>query len=218
MADALFSDEDYTGALLRLLPSGRAWPKDVDSVQYAVAAGLAPSLRRLDARAQSLLVDAFPSTTVELLPEWEAALGLPDPCEGQGQGIEQRRTQVVNRLTSAGGQSVAYFLGVIAQLGYVGATIQQYAPFRADRSPADTGLYDQAWAFAWNVNLPDLRVFYFKADISAAGEALIIIANDVATCVLGSLAPAHTTVTYSNDPAAQFDFTNPDNAIYLAAL
>lgn len=218
MADALFTDDAYTAALLSLLPRGRAWPRDADSLQYAVAAGLAPALGRLDARAQSLLVDAFPATTVELLPEWEASLGLPDPCEGADQGIEQRRTQVVSRLTSAGGQSVAYFLAVVEQLGYFGATITQYAPFRAERDAAEGPLYGDAWAFAWLMNLPDLRLFYFKADVSAVGEALSAEANDVATCVLNALAPAHTTVLYGADAAAMLDFSIPDNLVNAVAL
>jgi uncharacterized protein YmfQ (DUF2313 family) len=217
MADALFSEDDYIAAQLALLPRGRVWPKDADSIQHAVAAGLAPSWRALDARAQTLLVDAFPATTLELLPEWEASLGLPDPCEGDGQGLEQRRTQVVSRLTSAGGQSVGYFLGVVAQLGYTGASIRQYAPFRVDRDGADQTLYGEDWAFAWTLNLPDLRVFYFQPDISAAGEALMIVANDVAACVVNALKPAHTTVIYTNDLLG-LDFSDPDNSQYLPAL
>lgn len=217
MADALFSEADYAAALVALLPRGKVWPKEPDSLQAQVAAALAGTLARLDARAQSLLVDAFPATTLELLPEWEASLGLPDPCEGAGQGIEQRRTQVVGRLSSAGGQSVAYFLDVVARLGYTGASIEQYAPFRVGRDVVGAPLRDQAWAFAWRLNLPDLRVFYFEAGISAAGQALEIISNGVATCVINALAPAHTVVFYTTDWGG-LDFTDPSNSLYLPGL
>lgn len=217
MAEALYSIDDYTEALLTILPRGRVWPKDPGTVQHAVAEALAGTYERLDARAQTLLVDAFPTTTLELLPEWEASLGLPDPCEGDGQGLEQRRGQIVSRLTSAGGQSVAYFLGVVAQLGYTGAEITQYAPFRTDRSATDFPLYSEAWAFAWTLNLPDLRVFYFQTDISATDEALVIIANGVATCVINALAPAHTVVIYTNDPGG-LDFEDPNNSEWLPVI
>lgn len=218
MADARFSPADYVAALLALLPRGRVWPKDPAATQNGVLQGLAPTYVRLDARAMTLLVDAFPATTVELLPEWEQSLGLPDPCEGADQGLEQRRAQVVTRLASAGGQSVAYFLEVLARLGYPDGSIEQYAPFRADRSVAETPLFGPEWAFAWRVNLPELRVFYFQADISAADEPLLVISNDVAVCVIDALKPAHTTVFYTTDPGPQLDYTRPEHAIYIPAL
>jgi uncharacterized protein YmfQ (DUF2313 family) len=51
-------------------------------VQSQVLYGLAKSYERETARANNLLVDSFPLTTYELLPEWESSLGLPDPCAG----------------------------------------------------------------------------------------------------------------------------------------
>ncbi len=196
MAAALFTAEDYKAALLALLPTGRVWPKDPDATQYAVLSGLAPTFERLDARAQTLLVDAFPASTLELLTEWEDSLGLPDPCEGEDQVLQQRRAQVVNRLVNAGGQSVAYFLAALARQGYPDATIQEFSPFRADIGVADAPLYEESWAHAWQITVPDLRVFYFSADISAADEPLLSIANSVIVCAIEAAKPAHTTVLY----------------------
>jgi uncharacterized protein YmfQ (DUF2313 family) len=48
-----------------------------------VLSGFTPAFERLTARANNLLIDAFPGSTYELLPEWEATLGLPDPCAGE---------------------------------------------------------------------------------------------------------------------------------------
>lgn len=196
MAQPRFTQADYKAALLSLLPTGRVWPKDPDAVQNDVLDGLAPTFVRLDARAQTLLVDAFPATALELLPEWEQTLGLPDDCEGDEQILQVRRAQVVNRLVNAGGQSVPYYLGVLERLGYTGATIQEFSPFRADVSSADTPLYEESWAHAWQITVPDLRVFYFSADISAADEPLLSIANNVIVCAIDALKPAHTTVLY----------------------
>lgn len=214
MADALYSADDYKEVLKALLPPGRAWPRELGTFQDLVMGGLAPTFERLDARAQTLLVDAFPGSTVELLPEWEATLGLPDPCEGEAQGLEQRRAQVVARLVNAGGQSIPYFLGVLARLGYTDATISQYAPFRADVDHADYPVYSSAWAFAWNINLPELRVFYFQADISSVGEALVTISDTAVFCTIDALKPAHTIVSYSSDglpPAGDLDFDEAGN-------
>lgn len=200
MTGSLYSEADYEAALQQLLPVGRAWPRDPDSVQLKVIAGLAPAYVRLDARAQALLVDAFPATTLELLPEWEASLGLPDPCEGPDQTVDQRRLQVVSRLINAGGQSVAYFLGVLARLGYADASITQYQPFRADVDHADRPLYSSEWAFNWTINLPELRIFYFRADISTAGDPLFTVSDNSVACTIEALKPAHTTVDYTSNP------------------
>jgi uncharacterized protein YmfQ (DUF2313 family) len=200
MVAALYSADDYAAVLRALLPTGRVWPNDPQSVQGRVLAGLAPTFARLDMRAQQLLFDAVPANTVELLPEWEATLGLPDPCEGEQQTLEQRRAQVVAKLVNAGGQSVPYFLGVLAGLGFPNATITQYAPFRADVSVADMPVYSEAWAYHWTINLPDVRVTWFSADVSAAGEPLLVISDGQPVfCAIDALKPAHTTVSYTFD-------------------
>lgn len=216
MAEALYSASDYAAALLALLPTGRVWPKDGASEQAALMRAFAETFVRLDARAQTLLIDAFPGTTLELLPDWEASLGLPDPCEGAAQTLQQRRYQVIARLAGAAGQSVAYFLGVLSRLGYTDAAIHQFAPFRADASSADTPVYGEDWWTVWEVVIPDLRVFYFCADISAADEALVTISNDVLICVLEALKPAHTTILYAKP--GTLDFSDPDQSGLLPGL
>lgn len=211
MAEALYSQADYQAALQALLPPGRAWSRDPAAVQNKVMAGLAPSYVRLDARAQTLLVDAFPGSTVELLPEWEASTGLPDPCEGDDQVVQQRRQRVVNRLVNTGGQSKAYFIGVIESLGFTDAGITEYTPFKADVSVADSAVYDESWAFAWTLNVPGLRTFDFVADVSTADEPLLIISDDVIVCTIEALKPAHTLVIYTTTPVGgMLDFSDPD--------
>jgi uncharacterized protein YmfQ (DUF2313 family) len=200
-AVARYSREDYAAQLLALLPTGRVWPKDPGSVQGQVATGLAPTFERLDQRAQQLLIEAFPGSTTELLAEWEATVGAPDPCAGEDQAVEQRRAYVVGKLVNAGGQSVAYFLGVLARLGYPDATITQYAPFRVGVDHADWPIYSEEWAHHWSINLPGVSVFYFSADVSVAGDPLTVIGEaDQVICVIDGLKPAHTTVSYTFDP------------------
>lgn len=201
MAEALFPAEAYREALLKLLPRGRVWPKDPGSLQFAVMAALAPTFERLDARAQTLLLDEFPTRCVELLPEWEATLGLPDPCEGEDQTLQQRRAQVIIKLFDGGGQTKGYYLTVLARLGYEGATITEFAPFRAEVSAVETPLYSEDWWYVWQVNLPELRTFYFQADVSAVGEPLEAYSESAVFCVFDAIKPAHTYVVFTADPA-----------------
>lgn len=186
---------DYLRAFQALMPRGRVWPRDPDAVQTQVFTGLTQIYARNTARANYLLVDAFPATTYELLPEWEATLGLPDPCAGESPTIQQRRAQVVARLSSSGGQSAAYYIGFAAQLGY-GITITNYAPFRCGQSTCGQQLGNSDWFFTWSVNAPLNTVVRFAAGQSAAGEPLASWNNAVLQCELSAIAPAHTVLQF----------------------
>lgn len=213
---ALFKAADYRDALLALLPRGRVWPKEPGSAQYRLMTGFAPTFERLDARAQALLFDLFPANTVELLAEWEATLGLPDPCDGDEQSLEQRRNQVLIRLFEGGGQSISYYLAVLERLGYAGAEIREHAPFRANASYANTPVYSEAWWFVWTVILAGVSVTYFRANASTANEPLFSLSDEAVFCILAAIKPAHTTILFEEaDLGGQLDFSDPDNAMFL---
>jgi uncharacterized protein YmfQ (DUF2313 family) len=187
---------DYEATLAKLAPTGRAWPPDAATVVQQSLAALAPTPFRAYQRATNLLTDAFPSTADELLPEWEASLGLPDPCAGESPTIALRQAQVTARFTAGGGQSIAYFVNFAKTLGY-DITITQFSPFRVGVSTVGTPLYGEAWAFAWQVNAPQFTISYFGVSISAVGEPLATWGNTVLQCELQRLAPAHTTVIFN---------------------
>ena len=158
-------------------------------------AALAPTYARNTARAANLLVDAFPSTTIELLPEWQSSLGLPDPCAPASPLLSQEQAQVVARLTGRGkNQSQAFFINFAATLGYP-ITITQFAPFVVGRSAAGEPLYDAGWANAWQVNAPTFTVDYFAVG-DAANEPLASWGGTVLQCELQRLAPAHTVLVF----------------------
>lgn len=191
MALPVFTAADYLASFLAMLPRGRAWPRDADTIMVQQLAKLTPTWARLDARAQNLIVDGFPSTTVEMLPEWEASLGLPDPCAGESPTLQARRAQVVARFIGQGGQSIPYFIAFAAALGY-SITTTEYAPFRAGYSRAGDPVNGQDWAFALAFNAPLNTITWFSAGLSAAGEPLAAWGNAVLECELRRIAPAHT--------------------------
>jgi uncharacterized protein YmfQ (DUF2313 family) len=195
MPAPLYSANDFTRALQAKLPRGRVWPRDEDSEQTGTLKGLAPSCARFNARANDLLVDAFPASTLELLPEWEKTLGLPDPCVGPSPTIEQRRAQVVARFIADGGQSVAYFISVAAALGYTIA-ITQFAPFRFG-SRFGQPLCGDVWANVWQVNAPNFTIEFFQFGVSGFGEPFAFWGNSVLQCELQRLSPAHTKLLFS---------------------
>ncbi|MBM6414851.1 YmfQ family protein, partial [Lacticaseibacillus paracasei] len=132
---------------------------------------------RLCARDNQLIVEANPSTTTELLPEWEETMGLPDPCAGPAPTIDQRRAQVLARFANSGGQSIPFFIAYALTLGYA-ITITVYTPYTFGMV-FGLPMYGDAFIFAWTVNAP------------LAAEA-----NNVLECEFERLKPAHTTVNF----------------------
>src|SRR5690348_5922387 len=198
MSAPSFSNADYAQALQALMPPGKVWPRDPDSVQAQVLASLAPSFQRSGQAGLNLLADAFPATAQYLLPEWEASLGLPDPCAGESPTLQNRRQQVVARLTGQGGQSISYFVTYAALLGYT-VTVTQYAPFRCGQSRCGDQLGGPEWSFTWAINAPLETVTYFRAGISTCGEPLESWGNSVLQCEMDAIKPAHTilNITFS---------------------
>lgn len=187
------TEDDFLVALQNLLPRGRAWPRDADANLTKLLRGFAKSEGAAHGREIELLTDSFPATAIELLPEWESSLGLPDPCAGAQSLLSERQAQIVARLVFAGGQSVPYFVGYALQLGYP-ITITEYKPRRfGDRFEAP--LYDTAWAYHWQVNAPTFTVTYRRfGDVFE--EPYAAWGNTVLQCELGRFKPGQTTLSF----------------------
>lgn len=185
----------YQRIFQALLPRGAVWPRDPDTVQAQVCAALMQTPAREDAAAAALLADSFPATTNQLLPEWEATLGLPDPCAGESPTLEQRRNQVVARLTSGGGQSVAYMVGYAANLGFA-VTVRQFVPFRLGRARLGTPLNGAPWANVWAIQAPQTTITSFRLGDSRVGEPFRAWGNAVLECELRAISPAHTILQF----------------------
>jgi len=195
-ATPAISAEDYAAALLSLLPTGPAWPRDDDATIPAVARGLSDRAAAIHQRAADLLAEVWPGTTVELLAEWEASLGLPDPCVGPGQSTTQRRAAVMARLTAVGGQSIPYLVSVAAALGYA-ITIEEHQPAAAGILRAGAPLGGEDWAHAITVHAPEATIVPAVAGRMVAGDPLRAWGNEALQCVLSRLRPAHSVIRFS---------------------
>ena len=149
MTAPLFTTADYVRAMQALLPRGPAWPRDVDATLTQVLAGLAGVYAYTNERANNLLVVAFPATVDDMLPEWNATLGLPGLTGYSGTDLPTQQAQVVAALTDSGGQSPAYFIELAAAFGLT-ITINGYRPYRV-RDSVRTPITGPAWAHAWRV-------------------------------------------------------------------
>lgn len=207
----------YGFAFLELLPTGQAWPRHPESTLVRSCFGLSDYWGTVDGRAADLLeIESDPRHTVELLPDWERAWGLPDPCFPDATTIAERQQMLVLYMTWLGGQSRKYFIDLAAYLGYT-VTIEEYAPFMAgvsecgDTRPTPTSFFrwyigPPEMRFAWTVHVGAVGLTWFRAAIGEAGvdpHLQIDGATDL-ECLFNRWKPAHTEVIFdystSGDP------------------
>jgi uncharacterized protein YmfQ (DUF2313 family) len=156
---------DYASQLQALLPPGAAWRMEPGDVRLAVLEALAEEFARLDARADALPVEANPRTSTELLPEWEAFLGLPPT----GTDAE-RRGAILGWLLAQFEQNAPFYIAQAAALGVpIPITItKDWVAFRVGASGAGDLIGGQEWEFIWTVHAP----LATSAELRARLEAL----------------------------------------------
>lgn len=196
MAVVQASAADYVEQQQTLLPNGPAWPKETDSTSVRVFAPTAASLAVLHQRLSVLLDEADPRTTKELLVDWERVAGLPDPCLNAPQTLAEHRSRLVQRLTYQGGQSAAYFIGLLASLGYPGCTVVEYLPMRCN-SKCNAALNQGGWRYGWRINVPVAVTVKRMTCISRCNEPLAAWGDPGLLCLLATHKPAHTKVFLS---------------------
>lgn len=190
------TEADYLAELQALLPPG-GLTRDPDAVLTKLLSVFAASLARVDALATALLEEADPRTTVQLLPDWERVLGLPDKCAGgESLTLQERRAWLVGRMTARGGQSRAWFISLAASLGYAIA-IDEFRPFTCGLSVCGEQLAPEATWTVWRVRMPATPIYWFRAGASVCGERLGSQAAGWIECLFRRLKPAHTTVLFT---------------------
>lgn len=193
------SANDYLEQLQGLLPTGAAWPTEPTTALTKLLTGLAQELARVDARADNMLEESDPRTAYETLLDWEVDAGLPDQCWilYGGTSVESRRAALLMRITSRGGQSVSYFIGLAALLGYPNASITEYLPMTCSSNcNAYLNTATAGWAYAWTMKLPTSRITVMTCG-SACSDPLRDWGDDILECVIQRYRPAHTTVLFS---------------------
>ncbi len=176
-----FSLNDYAQAMMNLLPSGIAWNKNPDSVQYRLILALAEALRRSDEDACALIAGAFPETADALIDEWYISLGLDDDCGAvNAESNEEARKYIPAKLLYSGGQSVDYFVQLAASLGY-DISIREY------RVPL--------CGFSWCGHIL-ARGINFHWTVVVASSAEDAADSSYLECLFRKYAPAHTSLSF----------------------
>lgn len=199
--DSRRSGDAYGEQFVAMFPRGRAWPQDEASVFQRVARAVAMVWGDVDSRIADLVErEADPRIAVELLPEWEAAFGLPDACLSSPTTTKERQRALVEKMTTQGGQSRAFFIAVAARLGY-SVAIREFAPFMCGVSrcgSADWSIGPAEIRFYWRVSVSSPRLTWFRAGAGQAGvdhHLEIGIADDL-ECLFRRWKPAHTEIVF----------------------
>lgn len=187
---------NHTELLKRLL-----LPVAYDANAPLISAELVAEGNALDAAqlaADSLVREADPSATYQLLADWERVLGLPDDCvETLSLTINQRLVAVKTKFTSQGGQSRAFFIGLAASLGIPGATIDEFKPASCN-SNCNAQLWSQADRFAWRLNLSGAqRIKGANCNSNCNAQLQSWAYSAMLECIVNKFKPAHTTAIFN---------------------
>lgn len=150
------------------------------------------------ARANDLLAEMFPDTTVELIADWERMCEITiDPNDPPP--LEARRQKVIAKLRALGGISRQYYIDLAKELGRDIEIIEyNYQFFRTGISKCGDPVYEESELWHWTVKfLNPTEFFYFKAGISRCGEPLLWWRKDAELeDLITDLKPAHTYVDF----------------------
>jgi uncharacterized protein YmfQ (DUF2313 family) len=161
----------YAGMLRMLLPPGRLWA-GLRSLLDGLLLGSSEEMVRLDARGRDLLRESRPSTTVELLPEYEAELEIEVV---PGASFDERRAVVVTRNTADSGFRPEDFRQALAAL--------------LGQAPADVVVIERSRAFV--VAAGDDRLifeFFIYRDPALPGTPFLAAAQ----LLVNDMKPTHT--------------------------
>jgi uncharacterized protein YmfQ (DUF2313 family) len=192
----------YLNLWRKLLPQGHAWESknDSDSDFNILLKSLSSEPCRIDQRANELINEVYPDTTLELLEDWERLLALPDECSPDEElSVQERRDRVIQVLTTRGGQNSAFYQTLAANFGFDVDIIEvkDQPPFRAGQARAGDRLTNGGWRFAFIVSAPSDSVVRFRAGQSTAGDPLLKVTNTTLECLMEKYKPAHTEVIFS---------------------
>ena len=183
--------EAYRAQLHGLLPAGRAWPDEIGTTIDQLVDALAEEMAEIDLGAANLLEEIRPSTTLDLLSDWERVAGLPDVCSRLATTTAGRRASLLEKLVTKPTLNASEFIRIGETFG-VTITVDELDQTRADAIPMLTTTNGR-WRFVWWITIPsasDIRYLNTLSPVNTPFRA--VDRNTELECRLQNAAPAHT--------------------------
>jgi uncharacterized protein YmfQ (DUF2313 family) len=187
--------EEYREQAIQLQPEGRAWSIDPESRWQKLLGSAVEEIARVRERACELRTEQQPTKTVDLLPEHETELGLPEPCNLYApQNFEERRNEVIRKAYSVGGNTAAYFRGLAALMGLDVVITEDTGTevFLAGRNRAGDRVNGTIWLFTWYIEVQEYTINVFRAGQNVSGTPIRWWGAEEIECYFNRLKPAHT--------------------------
>ena len=185
----------YRSSLMRLMPTGFAWPKHKGTVQYAWIDAWASEFNYFENHAYNTFNQCLPDQTCNRLDEWLKATGLPDECFS-GAKRSELRLQMLGRLRGLSGlkyadsspASPSFIRHLCAEIGY-DVEAWYNTPFRVGRNRVG----DRLGALDGVLNIRINRVCTpFRVGVNRVGDRLVNCTQDSLDliCYLKRIIPA----------------------------
>ncbi|HFF8969491.1 YmfQ family protein [Serratia marcescens] len=171
---------EWQDALQQMMPRGRAWPREETANLTALIRGVSHRLNRLEINADLLLAEMRPETTVQLLPEWENYLGLPE-CNIPNNDFLSRRAAVVEKYHRKGGLAPWQIQNVAHALGF-DITVREILPHHCLRN-CMARIYPKRYRFLLSITVHDTPVTRFTV-VEDVLTPLIEYHTQMLECVL----------------------------------
>lgn len=157
--------------------------------------GFAIEIAREEGLIQLIWDEYDINTTTDLITEWESAVGIPDDCFDISGTIQERRENVLTKLTSLGVSTKQQFIDLGANLGFVvdvkpGVDSMSF-PYIFPVALSST---NPRWTMLVEITVPggaDVFPYAFPFVLSE-GERVILL-----KCVFQKLVPSMVNVVFS---------------------
>lgn len=198
------TEKDYEHQINALLPRGPIWNRREGGVLDAVLYALGREAARVDERANSVLEEADPRTSLEELERWFDEWGIPSECLAAiaDPSREQMRQELLAKITSNLGLTAAFFESLAGTLGY-SAKVTTFEEHTVDCTVGDA-LWDWQWVTVMTLGITirsDGNAEYFDTTWTA-NDPLARWGNALLECMIRALAPAHVYVIFMYEDEA----------------
>lgn len=194
----MLTASDYEKQFAQLLPRGPIWNRRTGTLLDSAIYAAGQEFARVDARLASILDEADPRTSIEMLQDWFTDWGIPSECIAAiaNPTQEMMRQELIAKITSNQGLTAEFFESLAGVLGY-SASVETFDEFDVN-STVDYALYDEQWRCTFVLGIAfaeDGHAKYFDTTWTV-DQPLATWGNALLECLIRALAPAHVNVIF----------------------